>query len=113
MLEGITGSQDVYTPRNDGAQYLNLTVDRLEAGRLGVDADALAAVLRAQVEGLRVGTVYREGKRLPLVVRGPEALAHLAVALQRPATGTAGRALGAARQSGADGTHRRPGGALA
>jgi hypothetical protein len=24
--------QDVYTPRNDGAQYLNLTVDRLEAG---------------------------------------------------------------------------------
>ena len=74
VLEGITGAQDVYTPRNDGAQYLNLTVDRLEAGRLGVDADALAAVLRAQVEGLRVGTVYREGKRLPLVVRGPEAL---------------------------------------
>ncbi len=74
VLEGITGSQDVYTPRNDGAQYLNLTVDRLEAGRLGVDADALAAVLRAQVEGLRVGTVYREGKRLPLVIRGPEAL---------------------------------------
>jgi cobalt-zinc-cadmium resistance protein CzcA len=74
VLEGITGSQDVYTPRNDGAQYLNLTVDRLEAGRLGVDADALAAVLRAQVEGLRVGTVYREGKRLPLVVRGPDAL---------------------------------------
>ena len=74
VLEGITGSQDVYTPRNDGAQYLNLVVDRLEAGRLGVDADALAALLRAQVEGLPVGTVYREGKRLPLVVRGPDAL---------------------------------------
>jgi cobalt-zinc-cadmium resistance protein CzcA len=76
-------------------------VDRLEAGRLGVDADALAAVLRAQVEGLRVGTVYREGKRLPLVVRVRRIAAHLARALQRAAARAAGRALGAARQPGA------------
>ncbi|RKT44040.1 efflux RND transporter permease subunit [Thiocapsa rosea] len=74
VLEGISGSQDVYTPRNDGAQYLNLVVDRLEAGRLGVDADALADLLRAQVEGLTVGTLDLEGKRRPLLVRGPEAL---------------------------------------
>ncbi|EGV17986.1 efflux RND transporter permease subunit [Thiocapsa marina] len=74
VLEGIAGSQDVYTPRNDGAQYLNLVVDRLEAGRLGVDADALADLLRAQVEGLTVGTLDVEGKRRPLLVRGPEAL---------------------------------------
>jgi cobalt-zinc-cadmium resistance protein CzcA len=74
VLEGISGSQDVYTPRNDGAQYLNLVVDRLEAGRLGVDADALADLLRAQVEGLTVGTLDVEGKRRPLLVRGPEAL---------------------------------------
>jgi cobalt-zinc-cadmium resistance protein CzcA len=74
VLEGLPGAEDVYTPRNEGAQYLNLVVDRLEAGRLGIDADALAAVLRAQVEGLPVGTVYREGKRRPLVVRGAEAL---------------------------------------
>ncbi|MFB1487238.1 MULTISPECIES: efflux RND transporter permease subunit [unclassified Thiocapsa] len=74
VLEGIAGSQDVYTPRNEGAQYLNLVVDRLEAGRLGVDADALADLLRAQVEGLTVGTLDVEGKRRPLLVRGPEAL---------------------------------------
>jgi cobalt-zinc-cadmium resistance protein CzcA len=74
VLEEIAGSQDVYTPRNEGAQYLNLVVDRLEAGRLGVDADALADLLRAQVEGLTVGTLDVEGKRRPLLVRGPEAL---------------------------------------
>jgi cobalt-zinc-cadmium resistance protein CzcA len=74
VLASIDGAQDVYTPRNDGAQYLNLTVDRLETGRLGIDADTLAALLRAQVEGLPLATVYREGKRRPLVVRGPEAL---------------------------------------
>ncbi len=74
VLEGIDGAQDVFTARNEGAQYLNLTVDRLEAGRLGLDGDALAALLRAQVEGLPVGTVYREGKRRALVVRGPDSL---------------------------------------
>ncbi|WP_296900626.1 CusA/CzcA family heavy metal efflux RND transporter [Thiohalocapsa sp.] len=74
VLSRIEGAQDVYTPRNEGAQYLNLVVDRMEAGRLGIDADALAALLRAQVEGLDVGTVYREGKRRPLVMRGDEAL---------------------------------------
>ncbi len=74
VLEDIDGAQDVYTPRNEGAQYLSLVVDRMAAGRLGIDADALAALLRAQVEGLELGTVYREGKRRPLVVRGDEAL---------------------------------------
>jgi cobalt-zinc-cadmium resistance protein CzcA len=74
VLDGIDGARDVYTPRNEGAQYLNLVVDRLEAGRLGIDADALAALLRAQVEGLPVGIVYREGKRRPLVIRGEDAL---------------------------------------
>jgi len=74
VLDGIEGAQDVYTPRNEGAQYLNLVVDRLEAGRLGIDADALAALLRSQVEGLPIGIVYREGKRRPLVIRGDDAL---------------------------------------
>jgi heavy metal efflux system protein len=74
VLGRIDGAEDVFTPRNEGAQYLNLVIDRLEAGRLGVDADALAAMLRAQVEGLPIGTVYREGKRRPLVIRGSEAL---------------------------------------
>ena len=74
VLGRIDGAEDVFTPRNEGAQYLNLVIDRLEAGRLGVDADALAAMLRAQVEGLPIGTVYREGKRRPLVIRGSDAL---------------------------------------
>jgi cobalt-zinc-cadmium resistance protein CzcA len=74
VLERIDGAQDVYTPRNEGAQYLSLVVDRMAAGRLGIDADALAALLRAQVEGLGLGTVYRAGKRRPLVIRGDETL---------------------------------------
>ncbi len=74
VLESIPGAQDVYTPRNAGAQYLNLEVDRLAAGRLGLDVDGLAALLRALVEGSTVGTVYGEGLRRPLVLRGADAL---------------------------------------
>ncbi|MBK5931015.1 efflux RND transporter permease subunit [Halochromatium salexigens] len=74
VLEQLDGAEDVFTPKNEGAQYLNLVIDRLEAGRLGVDADALAAMLRAQIEGLEIGTIYREGKRRALVIRGSEAL---------------------------------------
>ena len=74
VIEQLDGAEDVYTPKNEGAQYLNLVVDRLEAGRLGVDAEALAAMLRAQIEGLEIGTIYREGKRRPLVIRGSDAL---------------------------------------
>jgi heavy metal efflux system protein len=70
VLESIPGAQDVYTPRNAGAQYLNLEVDRLAAGRLGLDVDGLAALLRALIEGSQVGTIYGEGLRRPLVLRG-------------------------------------------
>ncbi len=71
VVQGIEGATDVYTPRNEGAQYFTLTVDRLAAGRLGLDADTLADTLRAQIEGLRLGTVYQGTRRVPLVIKGP------------------------------------------
>jgi hypothetical protein len=51
VFQGISGAQDFYTPRNAGAQYFNLLVDRLEAGRLEIDGDAMpqASLLRAQI----------------------------------------------------------------
>ena len=72
MVEGITGAEDVYTPRNEGAQYLQLKVDRLGGGRLGLDVEALQAALRSQVEGVSLGTVYEGAKRVPVVLRGAD-----------------------------------------
>jgi cobalt-zinc-cadmium resistance protein CzcA len=72
VVEMINGAEDVYTPRNEGAQYLQLEVDSLAAGRLGLTVDALQTVLRSQVEGVTVGTVYEGSKRIPLVLRGAE-----------------------------------------
>jgi cobalt-zinc-cadmium resistance protein CzcA len=73
-LHAVQGAEDVFTPRNEGAQYYRLSADRMRAGRLGVSMDSLAHALRAQVEGVRLGTVYQEARRIPLVLRGPEAL---------------------------------------
>jgi cobalt-zinc-cadmium resistance protein CzcA len=74
IVNTIEGAEDVYTPRNEGAQYFKLTVDRLAAGRVGMDVDSLESTLRAQVEGVNLGTVYQGSRRVPLIVRGAAAL---------------------------------------
>jgi cobalt-zinc-cadmium resistance protein CzcA len=73
-VEAIDGAEDVYTPRNEGAQYLQLAVDRLAAGRLGLDVEALQAELRTQVEGVSTGIVYEGARRIPVVIRGADAV---------------------------------------
>jgi cobalt-zinc-cadmium resistance protein CzcA len=72
VLGEVPGAQDVFLLKNEGVQYLRVDVDRLAAGRFGIDVDRLAAVLKAQLEGLRVGIVNEGTVRTPLVVRGGE-----------------------------------------
>nr|WP_246120797.1 CusA/CzcA family heavy metal efflux RND transporter [Luteimonas granuli] len=73
-VRAVPGAEDVYRLANDGVQYLEIEVDRLAAGRAGFDVAALQRELRAQVEGVAVGVVVEGGRRIPLVVRGEEAL---------------------------------------
>ena len=73
-LNKVAGAQDVINLKNDGVQYLSVRVDRLAAGRLGMDADQLSSMLKAMVEGEKIGIVSETGRRIPLVVRGSEAL---------------------------------------
>lgn len=69
-VKQIDGAEDVYFSQNDGVQYLNLAIDREAASRLEMSVDDLETLLRAQVEGKRVGTVYEGTRRTPLVIRG-------------------------------------------
>ncbi len=69
-IEGIKGSEDVYTVKNNGVQYYRVVIDRLAAGRLGLSVDDISNSLRTQVEGRQLGTVIEEGRRTPLLVRG-------------------------------------------
>ena len=70
IVEGIKGSEDAYTVKNDGVQYYRVIIDRLAAGRLGLRVDDISNTLRTQVEGRQLGTVIEEGRRTPLLVRG-------------------------------------------
>ncbi|MBE0469683.1 MAG: efflux RND transporter permease subunit [Methyloprofundus sp.] len=70
VLKSISGSVDVFTSQNEGMQYLQLTIKRLAAGRLGLDVEQIEQVLRAQVEGLRLGIVQEGVRRTPLILRG-------------------------------------------
>jgi cobalt-zinc-cadmium resistance protein CzcA len=84
VLRGIRGASDVFTLRNEGMQYLVVKVDRLAAGRLGLNADSLADTLRAQVEGRKLGIVQEGIRRTPLLLRGtgePANISTLQIAL--------------------------------
>lgn len=73
-LQSLPGSEDVITAQNGGVQYYRIAIDRQAAGRIGMTVDQIQSDLRALVEGQKVGVVMQEARRVPLVVRGSEAL---------------------------------------
>ncbi len=70
ILRHISGSSDVFAKQNTGMQFLQVTIDKLAAGRLGLDSDSIETLLRAQIEGLNLGIVQEGIKRTPLILRG-------------------------------------------
>lgn len=70
VLQGIRGSEDVFTVKNSGVQYFRVAIDRLVAGRLGLSVDDIGNALRSQIEGQSLGTVVENGRRTPLIMRG-------------------------------------------
>jgi cobalt-zinc-cadmium resistance protein CzcA len=81
-VEKVPGASDVYTQQNAGVQYLQAEIDRDAAGRFGLSADDIAALLRTQLEGEVIGTIQQQGRRIPLQLRGPQALRESPDALQ-------------------------------
>jgi cobalt-zinc-cadmium resistance protein CzcA len=70
VLRHINGASDVFAKQNAGMQFLQLTIDKSAAGRLGLDSDSIETLLRAQIEGLKLGIVQEGIKRTPLILRG-------------------------------------------
>ncbi len=74
VVRKVPGAEDTFTLRNDGVQYLKIVVDRLAAGRFGLSVDAIQNDLKALLEGSAAGVVIEQGRRVPVVLRGPESL---------------------------------------
>jgi cobalt-zinc-cadmium resistance protein CzcA len=72
QLRKIDGARDVFALKNDGMRYLTAKVDRLAAGRFGLNAREIQDGLRVWVDGRQVGLVLEGPIRTPLVVRGAE-----------------------------------------
>jgi len=84
VLRGIPGATDVFALRNEGMKYLTVRVDRLAAGRLGLNTQDVQDALRVWVDGRRLGLVIEPtGPRVPLMLRGGEASRRSAVDLSR------------------------------
>ncbi|TIX49234.1 efflux RND transporter permease subunit [Alteraurantiacibacter aquimixticola] len=69
-LETIEGTSEAMTVANDTVDYMQLDIDRVAAGRLGMPVTELQDMMRAQVEGMRAGVVAEGNRRIPIVVRG-------------------------------------------
>ena len=70
VLKSISGSSDVFMRKNEGMQFLQLSIDRQAAGRFGLDGNSIENMLRAQIEGLQLGIVQEGIKKTPLLLRG-------------------------------------------
>src|SRR5574343_482355 len=68
-VKAVRGAEDTFTLKNDGVQYLKIAIDRLAAGRFGLNVDAVQNDLKALLEGRDVGTVIERGRRIPVVLR--------------------------------------------
>ena len=69
QLRTVEGSEDVFASQNEGVQYYELEIDRLAAGRLGMQVEDLQRILRAQLEGLPLGIVQEGARRTPVLMR--------------------------------------------
>ena len=72
VLESIPGNQDVYTPQNSGVQYLQIKIDRVAAGRLGLSVADINTLLQSQLEGKLLGIVLEGNRRTPILLRGSQ-----------------------------------------
>jgi cobalt-zinc-cadmium resistance protein CzcA len=68
-LNTVKGATDVFTNQKEGMQYLQITVNRLAAGRLGLDVEQIEKILRVQIEGLKLGVVQEGVRRTALVLK--------------------------------------------
>lgn len=69
-LRKVPGAAEVSTVANDSVDYMQIDIDRLQAGRTGLTVVGLEDELRAILEGAPAGIVAEPGRRTNIVIRG-------------------------------------------
>nr|WP_321267875.1 CusA/CzcA family heavy metal efflux RND transporter [uncultured Sulfurimonas sp.] len=74
ITESIEGSSDVYKKANEGVAYWEVEFKDEAMARYGVSRDELSAYLQASVNGVEVGVIQEELRRIPLMIKGSKDL---------------------------------------
>lgn len=69
-IRKLPGASDVFALRNEGMRYLTVAVDRIRAGRLGLNAVDVQDAIRVWVDGRQIGIVLEGSRRIPIAIRG-------------------------------------------
>jgi cobalt-zinc-cadmium resistance protein CzcA len=74
ITESIDGSSDVYKKANEGVAYWEVEFKDEVMARYGVNRDELSAYLQASVNGVEVGVIQEDLRRIPLMIKGSKEL---------------------------------------
>jgi len=95
-VRGVEGAAEVIAPKAEGLQYLSVAINRHNAGQAGLSVEVLQQTLKNQIEGETLGVVLQNGIRIPLTLKGndalrssPEAFKNLALSAPDGSTWTA------------------------
>jgi cobalt-zinc-cadmium resistance protein CzcA len=95
QMREVPGVEDLGIFRVLGQPNLNVTVDRAQAARYGLNSGDVTTLVQAAMAGTQATTVLEGDRQFALTVRfapeyrdGPDAVRHLTVGYQNPAGGT-------------------------
>jgi cobalt-zinc-cadmium resistance protein CzcA len=74
ITQGTDGSSDVYKKANEGVAYWEIIFKDSAMARYGVSRSELSAYLQASVNGVQVGIIQEDLRRIPLMIKGDEHL---------------------------------------
>ena len=69
ILRGIQGAEDVKVEQTAGLPFLEIKINKTEAGRLGLSTGSIQEVIGAAIGGKDAGVVFEGDRRFPIVVR--------------------------------------------
>ncbi len=72
VIGDVPGVSDLVIERIAGQPYLNVTVDREQLARYGVNASDVLHVIELGVAGIPIGQVYKDNRTIDIAIRYPE-----------------------------------------
>ena len=78
----VPGAAEVIAPKAEGMSYLSVAVQRHAAGQAGLSVEHIHQALKSQIEGETLGVVLQDGIRIPLTLKGSDAMRHSPQALR-------------------------------